>query len=59
MSNRGRLKKPEADKKNFVNLNTRIPEELLIEVKVFCIRNRITVQDFVKQALEEKLKAKK
>lgn len=36
-------------------LNTRIPEDLIRRVKVYCAQNRITVQEFVTETLEEKL----
>ena len=45
--------------KNLVNLNTRIEEDLVIEVKVHCVRNKLSIQDFVTDALKAKLKAKK
>ena len=31
--------KKSQDNKNLVNLNTRVPEDLVMEVKIFCIRN--------------------
>ncbi len=46
-------------KKNRVEtkmLNTRVPKELLKRVKAYCVEHEITVQDFVTQTLEEKLK---
>ncbi len=36
-------------------LNTRVPEDLIRRVKVYCAQNRITVQEFVTETLEEKL----
>ena len=36
-------------------LNTRIPEDLIRRVKVHCAHNRITVQEFVTETLEERL----
>ena len=50
--------KKSQDNKNLVNLNTRVPEDLVMEVKIFCIRNKMSIQDFVTEALKEKLKAK-
>lgn len=36
-------------------LNTRIPKDLVRQVKTYCAEHEITVQEFVAQALEEKL----
>lgn len=36
-------------------LNTRVPEDLITKVKVYCAQNRITVQDFIMETLEERL----
>jgi len=38
------------------HLNTRIPEDLLIEVKVYCAKNRMSIQNFVTDAVREKLR---
>ena len=51
--------KTNKEKPKLVNLNTRVPEDLVIEVKVFCVRNKISIQDFVTDALKAKLKGKK
>ena len=39
-------------------LNTRIPEDLIGRVKVYCAEKGITVQDFVTETLEERLHCK-
>ena len=36
-------------------LNTRMSEDLIRRVKVYCAQNGITVQDFVTETLEERL----
>ena len=36
-------------------LNTRVPKDLVRKVKTYCAEHEITVQEFVAQALEEKL----
>ena len=38
-----------------VQLATRLPASLLQRVKVWCIKNEVTMQDFVAEALREKL----
>ena len=53
-----RPKKP--DKPEEVrNLNSRIPKELSVKLKVYCAQHEITMQDFLVQAIEAKLKEKK
>ena len=37
-------------------LNTRVPEDLIRRVKVHCAQNGITVQQFVTETLEKRLK---
>ncbi len=37
-------------------LNTRVPADLIRRVKVYCAENGITVQEFVTETLEERLK---
>ena len=39
-------------------VNIEIPEKLHIEAKVFCAEKSITLIEFIKQAIEEKLKKK-
>ena len=36
-------------------LATRIPKELLRRLKLYCVTHEIDVQDFVTEAIEEKL----
>ena len=42
-----------------INLNTRVPEDLVVEMKIYCVKNRITIQDFVNEAIKARLKARK
>ena len=37
-------------------LNVRVPKSLLKKVKIHCLRNDLTVQDFMNDLLKEKLK---
>ena len=39
-----------------IQLATRIPKGLHREIKLFCVRNSISVMEFVAAALEEKLR---
>lgn len=41
------------------HLNTRIPENLLIELKVYCAKNRMSIQSFVTEAIRKKLRPSK
>jgi len=50
-----KLDKPEEVK----NLNARIPKDLAVRLKVYCAQNEITVQDFLIEAIKEKMKTKK
>ena len=36
-------------------LNTRVPEDLIRRVKIYCAQNSITVQEFVTETIEERL----
>ena len=38
-------------------LNVRVPKSLLTKIKIHCLRNDTTVQDFVNDLVKEKLKA--
>jgi len=49
-------KNPDVETKN---LNARIPKDLAKKLKVFCVQNDITIQDFLIVAIREKLKGKK
>lgn len=53
--------KPDIETKdqNLVMLNTRVPKQLVKDVKIFCIEKEITVQQFVTEALTKSLKANK
>lgn len=42
-----------------INLNTRVPEDLIMEMKIHCVKNKITIQDFVNEAIKARLKARK
>ena len=37
------------------NFNTRLIPEIHTEMKVFCAKNRIKIQDFINDAIKEKL----
>ena len=37
------------------NLNARIPKELAKRLKIFCVQNEMTIQDFIVKAIQEKL----
>ena len=39
-----------------VQLGMRVPESLLLRVKVFCVQRDVTVMEFVAEAVREKLK---
>jgi hypothetical protein len=39
--------------------NSRVIPELLIEMKVYCARNKVKIQDFISEAIRDKLKALK
>ena len=47
--------KPEETK----NINARIPKELAKKLKVWCAKNDITIQTFLIQAIDEKIKRQK
>ncbi len=36
-------------------LNTRIPKELIKRIKVYCAEHETTMQDFITEAIQEKL----
>lgn len=42
-----------------VNFNTKLPEDLTVDVKVYCAANKLKIQDFVSEALRVRLKAVK
>ena len=48
-------KKPEVETKM---LNTRVPKDLVKEIKLYCVENEMTMQDFIVEALQENLKKK-
>ncbi|MBA7496702.1 hypothetical protein ES702_07311 [subsurface metagenome] len=37
-------------------LNTRIPKDLIKRIKLYCVENEMTMQDFIIEASQEKLK---
>ena len=39
----------------FVQLGTRIPEGLRHAIRVYCVESRVTVENFVAQALAERM----
>ena len=48
-------KKPSPEKTENKQLNITLPEELMERVKTFCDENEMTIQDFVTDAIIEKL----
>ena len=44
-----------AEEEPWTQLATRIPKELHYRLKLHCVTHEIAVQDFVTQAIEEKL----
>jgi hypothetical protein len=40
---------------DYVQLATRLPDSLLRRLKVWCVQNEVTMQEFVAAALREKL----
>ena len=59
MPRKKKSNKSNNESRNLVNLNTRVPEDLVMEVKIHCVKNRITIQDFVNEAIKARLKARK
>jgi hypothetical protein len=47
-----RAPKPEG---GYVQLATRLPQSLLRRLKIWCVQNEVSMQDFVAAALREKL----
>lgn len=53
---RGNMKKkPTPDKTEVKILTTRVPKVLMERIKAFCNENEMTIQDFVTDAIIEKL----
>ena len=48
-------KKPTPNKTEVKMLTTRVPEVLIERIKAFCNENEMTIQDFVSDAIIEKL----
>ena len=48
-------KKPTPNKTEVKMLTTRVPKVLIERVKTFCAENEMTIQDFVSDAIIEKL----
>ena len=42
-----------------VNFNTRLPDELITRMKLQCVMNKMRIQEFVREAIEDKLKKAK
>ncbi len=49
------MKNPAYDEEDLVQLATRIPRRVARELKEFCVRNDLRLQNFVRTALAEKL----
>ena len=47
--------KPAPEKTETKMLNTRLPKDLIKRVKVFCAEKEMTIQDFVADAITEKI----
>ncbi len=52
-------KEPQRMAEERVNFNTRLPEDLIIDMKVYCAKNKIKIQDFIGDVLKEALEARK
>ena len=48
-------KKPTPEKIEANGLSTRIPDDLMKRVKAFCNENKITIKDFIADAIIDKL----
>ena len=48
-------KKPTLEKTETEMFNTELPKNLIKRVKIFCAENEITIQDFVTDAIIDKL----
>ena len=48
-------KKPTPEKTETEMLRNRLPKDLIERVKIFCAEKEITIQDFVTDAITEKL----
>ena len=47
------------DKADTKMLNTRVPKTMIKRMKLYCVERETTIQDFVTQAVEAKLKAER
>jgi hypothetical protein len=52
---KGKSKKTITAGHDLENFNTRMIPDLVIKMKVYCAKNRIKIQDFVNEAITEKL----
>ena len=41
------------------HITTRVPEDLIVEMKIYCAKNKMRMQDFITAAIQTKLKLKK
>ena len=41
------------------HLNTRVPSDLLLEIRKFCAKNNVTIQNFVTDTLQARLRESK
>jgi len=48
-------KKPTSEKTETKMVSTRIPKDLMKRIKVFCDENKMTIKDFLADAITEKL----
>ena len=39
-----------------VNFNTRLPDKLIIQMKLQCVLSKTRIQEFIRQAIEDRLK---
>lgn len=63
MARKGRpVTRDQEDIDNLKNVNFRADKEFVKALRIFCIQNDVSMQDFIKEAIEEKMsrmKAKK
>ena len=51
--------RPKSDKSiEMKNLNARVPKDLAKKLKMYCVQHEITVQNFLIDAIQDKLKKK-
>jgi len=56
LANETKKKSPTAGEK-LRHITTRVPESLIVDMKIYCAKNKIRMQDFITMAIQEKLKS--